>query len=419
MAGCILSRFSTRRSRRGLSPLEVRQYSGWAQAVNTGLTEHSQKVPHITVWKHNAKFTFQESRRGLFNEDGIHRCPHRVGTSCIYLPRGQWLLPAIPWSELHTTGTYSGYFFRTHVCVVTWHNKMMGILYPNFLMLLPPPRPVMFCSAITGIFAPCGSSMCVFPVMHFSHVLLHHYRHSCPLWAVDGCPPSDAFLPPVGRWGLSSPWGSFPPVGRLVVVIPVRQPCPVRALWWVVLSVRQLCPLRATTLMHITISALPLARPYCIGFSLVLSLARLFHWFKFTALPLARLYRMSISLQRCHCQTFALISVYQPCHLPDFIAPFSVYSRATCQNFTGFSLQSRHSSLWHWFQFTAVPLVRLYFNGSSLQSWRLSDYIFWLQFAVLPLVRLYFIGFSLQSATCQIWVIQVQFTTCMYLHRDL
>ena len=72
VVGCILSRFSARKCRRDFSPLEVRQYSGWAQAVNTGLTDHSQKVPHITVWKHNAKFTFQESRRGLFSDDGVH-----------------------------------------------------------------------------------------------------------------------------------------------------------------------------------------------------------------------------------------------------------------------------------------------------------------------------------------------------------
>ena len=72
VVGCILPRFSAHRSRRCLFPLEVRQYSGWAQEVNTGLTEHSQKVPHITVWKHNTKFTFRESRRGLFNDDGVH-----------------------------------------------------------------------------------------------------------------------------------------------------------------------------------------------------------------------------------------------------------------------------------------------------------------------------------------------------------
>ena len=72
VVGCILPRFSAHRSWRGLSPLEVRQYSGWAQAVNTGLPEHSQKLPHITVWKHNAKFTFRESRRGLFSDDGVH-----------------------------------------------------------------------------------------------------------------------------------------------------------------------------------------------------------------------------------------------------------------------------------------------------------------------------------------------------------
>ena len=53
VVSCILRRFSARRSRRGLSPLEVRQYSMWAQALNT-------------------KFTIQESRRGLFNYDGAH-----------------------------------------------------------------------------------------------------------------------------------------------------------------------------------------------------------------------------------------------------------------------------------------------------------------------------------------------------------
>ena len=83
--GCILPRFSARRSRRGLSPLEVRQYSGWAQAVNTGLTEHSQKVTHITVWKHNAKFTFHEAGEGSSVTTG-YTCPHRVSTSCINLP---------------------------------------------------------------------------------------------------------------------------------------------------------------------------------------------------------------------------------------------------------------------------------------------------------------------------------------------
>ena len=72
VVGCSLPRFSAHRSRRGLSPLGVRQYSGCAQAVNAGLTEHSQKVPHITVWKHNAKFTFRESRTGHFNDDRVH-----------------------------------------------------------------------------------------------------------------------------------------------------------------------------------------------------------------------------------------------------------------------------------------------------------------------------------------------------------
>ena len=95
----------------------------------------------------------------------------------------------------------------------------------------------------------------------------------------------------------------------------------------------------------------------------VLPLARLFHWFQFTSLPLARLYRMSISLQRCHYQTFALISVYQPYHLPDFIALFSVYSCATCQ------------TLFNWFQFTVLSLVRPYGIGFSLQPCHWSDFI--------------------------------------------
>ena len=63
---CIVPRFSTRRSRRSLSPLELRQYSMWAQALNT-------------------KFTIQESRRGLFNYDGAH-----LST------QGQYLLHKIP-----------------------------------------------------------------------------------------------------------------------------------------------------------------------------------------------------------------------------------------------------------------------------------------------------------------------------------
>ena len=129
-------------------------------------------------------------------------------------------------------------------------------------------------------------------------------RQPCPLWAfLVSCPPREAAMPPVGHY-INAHYNFR------------TATCQTRLHW--------------------------------VQFT-VLPLARLFHWFQFTALPLARLDRLSISLQCCHCQTFALISVYQPCHLPDFIALFSVYSRATCQ------------TLWHWFQFTAVPLVRLYF----------------------------------------------------------
>ena len=187
VVGCILPRFSARRSRRGLSPLEVRQYSGWAQAVNTGLTEYSQKVPHITVWKHNAKFTFHEAGEGSSMTTG-YTCPHRVSTSCINLPGGNDCclpFPAVSCTQQAFTVAISlGCMY-----VSSLDNKMMGIFYPNFLMLLPPPRPV-------TCFAP--------PLQAF-----------LPLLAVDGCSPSDAFftcfapplqafLTPVGRRWVSS-----------------------------------------------------------------------------------------------------------------------------------------------------------------------------------------------------------------------
>ena len=89
---------------------------------------------------------------------------------------------------------------------------------------------------------------------------------------------------------------------------------------------------------------------------------------------------------------------------------FSVYSRATCQ------------TLFHWFQFTAVPLVRLYFIGFSLQPCHLPDFIslvsvysratcqtlfHWFQFT---LVRLYFIGFS--PDTCQTFFHSYSLQSC-------
>ena len=50
VVGCILPRFSARRSRRGFSPLDVRQYSGWAQAINTGLTaQPEESAPHHSL----------------------------------------------------------------------------------------------------------------------------------------------------------------------------------------------------------------------------------------------------------------------------------------------------------------------------------------------------------------------------------
>ena len=210
-------------------------------------------------------------------------------------------------------------------------------------------------------FWPCGPFMGVLPVMNF-----------CSLWAVEGYPPREAAMPPVG----------------LLVSCPLRrQPCFVRGLWWVILPLRQLCPLWDTVYInaHYNFSTAT-CQTQLHWFQLtVLPLARLFHWFQFTALPLARLYRMNISLQWCHCYTFALISVYQPCHLSDFIY---TYSRATCQ------------TLFHWFQFTVLPLVRPYGIGFSLQPCHWSDFV--------SLVSV------CSPATCRVWFIQVQFTTCLY-----
>ena len=124
-------------------------------------------------------------------------------------------------------------------------------------------------------------------------------------------------------------------------------------------------------LMHITISALPLATPYCIGFSLrSCHLPDLISLFQFTAMPLARLYRMSINLQRCHlsdyCIGFSLSAVpfarlyctvfgLQPYHWSDFISLVSVGSSDACQ------------SLFHWFQCAVLPLARFDLSRFSLQ----------------------------------------------------
>ena len=90
-------------------------------------------------------------------------------------------------------------------------------------------------------------------------------------------------------------------------------------------------PLWATALMHITIAAL----------------------------PVARLYRFCISLQRCH--------------LSDLLHCFSVYIRATCQ------------TLFHWFQFTDfIALVSVYSRTTGQTLFH------WFQLAVLTLVKLYF-----------------------------
>ena len=146
-----------------------------------------------------------------------------------------------------------------------------------------------------------------------------------PVGLLVSCPPCEAAMPPVGLLVSCTPCeAAMPPVGLLVS-------CPLREV---------AMPLVATVLMHITIAAL----------------------------PLARLYRFSISLQRCH--------------LSEFIALVSVYSRATFQTLWQFSVYSRTLVDWFQFtdfialfQFTAVPLVRLYCTGFSLQPCHWSDFI--------------------------------------------
>ena len=137
----------------------------------------------------------------------------------------------------------------------------------------------------------------------------------------------------------------------------------------------QLCPLGDTTLMHITISALPLARLDRIEFS-----------FQSWHLPD---YFIGFSLQPCHLPEY----YFTHCHLSDFIALISVISPAICQ------------TLLRCFYFTAVLLPRLYLADFSLHSCHSSDLMalvsvyshatgqslfHWFQFAVLTLVRLYF-----------------------------
>ena len=130
-------------------------------------------------------------------------------------------------------------------------------------MLLPLRSVTCFAPPLQAIFAPCGPLMGVLTVMHFSHVLLFQYRHFCPpppspqrgplmgvlpamqfshvlpLHYRQGCPlwAVDAILPPVGRLVVVLPARQPCPLWAFLVSCPFRrQPCPLRALWWVVLS---------------------------------------------------------------------------------------------------------------------------------------------------------------------------------------
>ena len=96
------------------------------------------------------------------------------------------------------------------------------------------------------------------------------------------------------------------------------------------------------------------------------------------ALPLARLCRFSISLQRC------IGSSLQPCHWSDVIALVPVYSLPSGQ------------TLLHWFQLAVLTLVKLYFIVSVCSPAACQTLFHWFQFTAVPPVRLYCIGSSLQ-----------------------
>ena len=214
------------------------------------------------------------------------------------------------------------------------------------------------------------------------------------------------------------------PLAGLLVSCPFqRQPCPVRGLSWVVLPVRQLCPLWDTTLMHITISALPLARLDCIEFNFQSCLPDYFTGFTFSLQPcqLPEYQFITLPLVRvpvyntATCQSTSL----QHCHLPEYqfttlpLVRVPVYNTATCQ---GTSLQHCHLSE---YQFITLPLVRLYYIDFSYQLCHLPDFIAllafyrratcqtlfsWFQFTVLPLVRPCGIGFSLQPCHRSVFI---------------
>ena len=182
VVGCLLPCFSARRSRRGLSTLEVRQYSGWAQAVNTGLTDHSQKVTHIT---HSQSGNIMQSSRFRKAGEGSsmttgYTYPYRVSTSCNHCCLS---FPVVSCTRKALTVAISSGCLYEYVSVLDI-TKVWAYFTLTFL----------WCYHLRGL----------------SHVLLLHYRHFCPLWAVDGCPPSDTFftcfapplqalLPPLGR----------------------------------------------------------------------------------------------------------------------------------------------------------------------------------------------------------------------------
>ena len=96
----------------------------------------------------------------------------------------------------------------------------------------------------------------------------------------------------------------------------------------------------------------------------------LLHWFQFTAVPLVRLYYIGCSLH--------------PYHWSDFITLVPVYSRTTGQ------------TLLYWFQLAVLTVVKLYFMVSVCSPPAWQTLFHWFQFTAVPLARFNCISISLQ-----------------------
>ena len=160
----------------------------------------------------------------------------------------------------------------------------------------------MFFSSIRGIFASCG--------------LLRVRSH-----------PSEAFLPPGGRWWLFSPWGSFAHYKlqpcHLPDSIAIGFSLQSSHLPYFIALVSVYNAYTCQTLLHrFHLTAVPLARLYCMVVSL--------QWFRFTAYHWSDLISLVSAGSPDACQTISWFQ-FASWLLSDFISLVSACSPATCQ----------------------------------------------------------------------------------------